>query len=163
MTDDNNTDLLVPENAPPEGLAVAESYLSHQGDSRKVCTELGLTAEVVEKQLKKPEVSGYINRMFSESGFRNRHRLFGLLDQVINLKLDEMQESGLGSTMDIMDILKSAHQMKMQEMKLEVEMVKASNEAVPTTQNNIQVNNNIPGSSDPAYMDVLDLLTTGKR
>jgi hypothetical protein len=163
MTQNTNTDLLVPDIIAPEGMTVAESYLANGGDSRKVCIELDLPASVVEKQLKKPEVSGYINRMFSETGFRNRNRLFGLLDQVINIKLEEMEETGLGSTMDIMDILKASHTMKMQELKMEAELVKASVAAAPTNQTNIQVNNSIPGSNDPAYMNVLDLLTAGKK
>ena len=119
VTATTSTDLLVPDMIAPEGLEIAESYLKNSGDSRLVCQELGLPAEVVEKQLKNPEVSGYISRIFGESGFRNKHRIFGLLDQVINLKLDEMQETGLGTTMDIVDLLKTAHTMKMQELKME--------------------------------------------
>lgn len=162
MTDKNqvsNTDLLTPELIAPEGLEVAESYLSNAGDSRKVAQELDLPMEVVEKQLKTPEVKGYVNRMFNEVGFRNRFRVFGLLDQLVNMKLDEMQETGLGTSMDIVELLKTVHNMKMQELKMEAELTKASQTSAPTTQTNVQINNTIPGSDDPGYMNVLEMLT----
>ena len=153
-----NTDLLVPDIISPEGLEVAECYLAHGGDSKKVAAELNMPIEVVDSQLKKKEVSTYVNRMFSETGFRNKHRIFGLLDQIINLKIDEMGETGLGTSMDIMDVLKVAHKMKMDELKIEAEIAKNTQAAAPTTQTNVQINN-LPGSEDQGYMNVLDLLT----
>lgn len=158
-----DTDLLLPDIISPEGLDVAECYIANGGDSRVVAHELSIPKEEVDRQLKNPEVKAYINRIFSETGFRNKHRLFGVLDQVINLKLEEMQETGLGSSQDIMDIMKAAHNMKIQEMKMEAELIKAQTAAKPVAgnQTNVQINN-MPGASDPGYMNVLDLLTKGK-
>lgn len=158
----SNPDLLMPDIISPEGLEVAECYLANGGDSKKTAVELGLPLETIDAQLKKKEVTSYINRMFTETGFRNKHRLFGVLDQLINLKIDEMSETGLGTSMDIMDLLAKAHSMKMAEMKMEAELAKVKVAAAPTTQTNIQVNNQLPGSSDSGYMNVLDLLTKGK-
>ena len=158
------TDLLLPEIISPEGLSVAECYIENGGDSSKVALLLDIPKAEIDRQLRNPEVKGYIARIFSETGFRNKNRLFGLLDQVINLKLEEMADTGLGSTQDIMDILKTSHNMKIQEMKMEAEILKAQTAAKApaiAAQTNVQINN-LPGSSDPGYMNVLDLLTKGK-
>lgn len=158
LTTTPNTDLLVPEEISPEGLIIAEKYLSLGGDSKKTAEALNMPVGELQTQLKKREVKAYVDQVFAETGFRNRNRLFGVLDQVINLKLEEMEETGMGSSEDILTILTKAHAMKMAEMKMEVEMAKASQAHAPTTQTNVQINT-IPGSSDPGYMDVLNLLT----
>ena len=158
-----NTDSLVPDMIAPEGLQIAESYLKHGGDSKLVALELELPKAQIDLQLKKPEVKGYISRVFNEAGFRNKNRMFGLLDQIVNMKLDEMADTGLGTTMDIMDVLKTYQTMQMNTMKMELELIKAQKDNAPVSQTNIQVNQNLPGSSDPAYMDVLNLLTKGSR
>lgn len=156
-------DSLVPDMIAPEGLQIAECYLKHGGDSKLVALELELPAAQVDLQLKKPEVKGYISRIFNEAGFRNKSRMFGLLDQIVNMKLEEMADTGLGTTMDIMDVLKTYQTMQINTMKMEMDLLKAQKENAPVSQTNIQVNQNLPGSSDPAYMDVLNLLTGGKK
>jgi hypothetical protein len=151
-------DLLTPEMISPEGLSIAEAYLANGSDTRKTAVALGLDVAVVDAQLKNREVSSYIDKVFYETGFRNRDRLFGVLDQVINLKLAEMEETGMGSNEDILTLVTKMHAMKMAEMKMVAEIAKAKQATAPTTQTNVQINT-IPGSSDPGYMDVLNLLT----
>lgn len=153
------TDKLLPDIIQPEGLQVAEKYLELGGDSKAVALELSLPVVEVEKQLKNNEVKAYINRQFNEVGFRNKFRLFGLMDQLINMKIEEMQETDCGTSMDIMDVLKLAHKMKMDEMKMETEMIKAQN-STPGKQVNVQVNNGIAGGDDPAYMSLLNTLVS---
>ncbi|MFP9052207.1 hypothetical protein ACLI10_17065, partial [Enterococcus faecalis] len=83
------------------------------------------------------EVKNYLNDIFMESGFRNRDRLFGVLDEVIKRKLEELEETGMGSDQDIMDILWKAHKMKMEEMKMMVELEKVKAAArTPANQTN---------------------------
>ena len=73
-----------------------------------------------------------------------------------------MQETGMGSSEDILTVLDKAHKMKMAELKMQVELAKATQVVAPTTQTNVQINT-IPGSSDPGYMDVLNLLSGGGK
>lgn len=153
------TDRLLPDIIQPEGLLVAEKYLECGSDSKKTSQLLGLPIEQVEAQLKKTEVRTFINRRFNEYGFRNKDRFFGLLDQIINLKIDEMDESQIGSSMDIMDIMKLAHKFKMDEMKAEADMQKASIAAGPSKQVNVQNNfGNLPGGDDDNYMSLINAL-----
>ena len=151
------TDKLLPDIIQPEGLEVAEAYLELGGDSKAVAVRLGLPAVEVEKQLKTDEVKSYINRQFNEVGFRNKFRTFGLMDQIINMKIAEMEETGVGSAMDIMDILKVQHKMQMDVMKAEADLVKAQN-TTPGKQVNVQVNNGMAGSDDSNYMQLLNTL-----
>lgn len=159
----SETDKLLPDIIAPEGLEIAEAYLASGGDSREVSKLLGLPAEEVDKQLKKPEVKGYIDRIFNESGFRNRDRLFGVMDQLVNMKLDEVQETGVGTSLDIVDLLKAMHKMKVDEHKMRMDELKMSqSNSGPTNQTNIQNNFEMPGGGDPAYMNLLDKLAGGK-
>ncbi|MFP9048249.1 hypothetical protein, partial [Enterococcus faecalis] len=113
--------------------------------------------------MNRSEVKNYLNDIFMESGFRNRDRLFGVLDEVIKRKLEELEETGMGSDQDIMDILWKAHKMKMEEMKMMVELEKVKAAArTPANQTNIQ-NNIIAGAGDQNYMDLITSLATGGK
>lgn len=152
------TDKLLPDIIQPEGLQIAETYLMCGGDSKRVASELSLPVAEVEAQLKKNEVRSYINRQFNEQGFRNKFRIFGVMDQLLNMKLEEIQETQVGTSMDIVDLIKVMHKMKMDEMKMEAEMLKAQQASAPTTQTNIQNNINMPGGDDENYMSLINKL-----
>lgn len=152
------TDKLLPDIIQPEGLQVAETYLLCGGDSKRTAQELGLPIPEVEAQLKKNEVRTYINRQFNEQGFRNKFRIFGVMDQLLNMKLDEIQETSVGTSLDVVDLIKVMHKMKMDELKMEVELAKAQHASGPTTQTNIQNNINMPGGDDENYMALVNKL-----
>lgn len=155
-------DKLLPDIIEPEGLKVAQTYLECGGDTKQAAMALCVPIETVEGELKKKEVVAYINRQFMELGFRNKFKFFDLIDTLIEMKLAEMSETGLGTSMDIMEILKLQHKMKMDEAKMEVEKIKAEGGSGPKVQNNVQVNN-MPGSEDSAYMDLLAKLGNPKK
>ncbi|QIG60738.1 hypothetical protein VPT02_162 [Vibrio phage VPT02] len=153
------TDKLLPDIIQPEGLQVAEAYLTFGGDSKKVAQELNLPVAEVDAQLKNREVKAYIDRQFHEQGFRNRHRIFGVMDQLMNMKLEEIQETGVGTSADILELAKVYHKMKMDEMKMDIERAKATAASGgPTNQTNIQNNINIPGGEDENYMALINKL-----
>jgi hypothetical protein len=83
--------------------------------------------------LDKKEAKRYVDAIFLEQGYLNRNKLNDVMTDIIDLKLEEMEETGLGSNKDILEILKFAHQMRMDHMKM-------SKEDAPTTQTNIQQN-----------------------
>lgn len=152
------TDKLLPDIIQPEGLQIAETYLMLGGDSKRVSTELGIPISEVDAQLKKNEVRTFINRQFNESGFRNKHRIFGVMDQLLNMKLEEIQDTEVGTSVDIVDLIKVMHKMKMDEMKMEAEIEKAKMANAPTKQTNVQINNGVTGGSDENYMKLLQTL-----
>ncbi|MFP9058505.1 hypothetical protein, partial [Enterococcus faecalis] len=132
-------------------------------DVPSAARSLGMSEIAFRDIMNRSEVKNYLNDIFMESGFRNRDRLFGVLDEVIKRKLEELEETGMGSDQDIMDILWKAHKMKMEEMKMMVELEKVKAAArTPANQTNIQ-NNIIAGAGDQNYMDLITSLATGGK
>lgn len=139
-----SNDLLVPESLPPEGLLVADAYLKH-GSVAEAARALDLSQDIVVMQMKTPEVRHYVNTMFMEAGFRNRGRMFDLLDEIINRKIKEAEETDIVSEQDLLSVIETVHKMKMQELNMEIKLIEAQNKIkAPTTQTNIQ--NNFSGS-----------------
>lgn len=138
----------------PESLQVAEAYLQNKSDVRATADFLALPVAEVERHLATKEVKRYLDRLYMEAGFRNRELMGSLVDEIIKVKIEEMQETGLGSTKDIMDILKIAHEMKMKELEMEM---KLRNDSTPTIQVNQQ--NNYGGDK---YNTLLERILEGK-
>ncbi|QPI15009.1 putative terminase small subunit [Salmonella phage GEC_vB_N3] len=156
-------DVLVPDLMSPEGMDVIEAYLQCGSDVPAAARSIGMSEIAFRDIMNRSEVKNYLNDIFMESGFRNRDRLFGVLDEVIKRKLEELEETGMGSDQDIMDILWKAHKMKMEEMKMMVELEKAKAAVrAPANQTNIQ-NNIIAGAGDQNYMDLITSLATGGK
>lgn len=125
----------------PEGLTIAETYLQNGGSAAKTAEFLGVSVESVTAQLQKREVKAYIDQMFFESGFRNRMKIGNVMDALIEAKLEEMDETGLGSDKDIAELIMQSHKMKMEEMQMEIKMLEAKEKAKQVNnQTNIQVN-----------------------
>lgn len=137
-------DRLVPEDGGPESVAIAQAYLM-AGSIDAAAEELGMSVEIVAQELNKPEVRAYMAQVFSETGFRNRDKMFGLLDHIINEKIKEAEETGVLAEGTLLEILETVHNMKMKEMQMEIKMVealaKAKNGGRPNAQVNIQSNN----------------------
>lgn len=154
-------DRLVPEDGGPESVAIAQTYLM-AGSIDKAADELGLSVELVAQELNKPEVRAYMAQVFSETGFRNRDKMFGLLDHIINEKIKEAEETGVLADGTLLEILETVHNMKMKEMQMEIKMVEALAKAKngrPSTQVNIQSNNY--GGSD-GFNNLMGKLMKGK-
>lgn len=145
-------DKLLPETISPDGLRVADAYLMNSQDSEKTARALNLPVAEVRRLLKTPEVRAYVTNVFMETGFRNRDRMFGVLDEIINRKLEEMEESNTTTDADILELMKTYHKMKMDEMKMERELIEAKK--VVNNQKNTQIN--IGGD---AYSNLLNTLS----
>lgn len=131
---------MIPERISPEGLRVAQSYLENGQDILATANHLNLPIEVVEELLNKRETKAYIDRIYNESGFRNRQKMGDLMDAIIAKKLEEMDDTGIGSSKDIIEILSLAHKMKMDQMQMELKLLEAQNKQ-PAVQINTQINN----------------------
>lgn len=124
----------------PESLEIANTYLQTQSIS-ETARMLDIPLDKVAAYLAKPDVKEYITAVYLDSGYRNRFKLGEVLDKVIDEKLVEMQEAGIASNNDIMDLLTVAHKMRMDEINAMIALEKAKN-ASPKKQTNIQVNDN---------------------
>ncbi len=115
----------------PEGIEVANAYLTY-GSMEEAANQLCLPLEKVEAVLNRADVKRYIDNIYLDKGYRNRHKLGALMDKIIESKLEECNASEVYSSKDIVDILQIAHKMRMEEIKALTTNVK--------NQTNIQVN-----------------------
>ena len=126
----------------PEGLEVANSYLTF-GNIRAVVEQLGVQENKVVELLNKREVKKYIDTVYLDMGYRNKNNIAGLLDEMIESKLEEAKESGVYSNKDLADLLQMAHKMRMDEIKAQAELEKAQATYVKS-QTNVQINEGLP-------------------
>ena len=126
----------------PEGLEVANSYLTF-GNIRAVVEQLGVQENKVVELLNKREVKKYIDTVYLDMGYRNKNNIAGLLDEMIESKLEEAKESGEYSNKDLADLLQMAHKMRMDEIKAQADLQKAEATNVKS-QTNVQINEGLP-------------------
>ena len=93
--------------------------------------------------LAKREVKGYIDQVYLDTGYRNRFKLATALDDLIDRKMEEAEESEIYSNKDLADLLQMAHKMRMDEIKAQAELEKAKASNIKT-RINIQVNGEVP-------------------
>lgn len=126
----------------PEALEVANTYLQVQSID-EVAKTLDIDPHTVANYLDRKDVKAYINQVFFNLGFNNRFRIRQLLDSIIQKKLQDMDEAGVGSSKDIMDILETSAKITMQLMDKEIEIMKLEQKTSGIrTQTNIQINDN---------------------
>jgi hypothetical protein len=102
----------------PESLDIANAYLTY-GDARTTAQELGLAEYQVFQLLERKDVKDYITGVYLDRGYRNRSKLGQVLDKMIDSKIEEVQESGIYTSKDLLDLLQFAHKMRMDELKSE--------------------------------------------
>jgi hypothetical protein len=93
----------------------------------------------VQEILNRREVKAYIDQVYLDQGYRNRFRLSQVLDDIIDEKLSEAQESGMFSNKDLADLLQMAHKMRMDELKIQADLEKAQASSI-RNQTNVQIN-----------------------
>ena len=80
----------------PEGLEVANAYLQF-GNIRAVCEYMNVPENKVVDVLNKREVKKYIDTVYLDMGYRNKNNIASVLDEMIQSKLEEAQETGVYS------------------------------------------------------------------
>mgnify|MGYP006899553907 FL=1 len=126
----------------PEGLDVANSYLQF-GNIKAVCEVLQVAEHKVVETLNKREVKRYIDTVYLDLGYRNRQNIATVMDEMIQSKLEEAQETGIYSTKDLADLLQQAHKMRMDEIKAQGDLEKI-NQTNIKSQTNVQINEGVP-------------------
>ena len=124
----------------PEGIEVANTYLQY-GNISEVCNYLCVSEDKVVAILNKREVKQYIDTVYLDMGYRNRNNLASVMDDMIASKLEEAVETGIYSKKDLADLLQMAHKMRMDEIKAQAELEKAT---TVRNQTNVQINEGIP-------------------
>lgn len=144
----------------PEGLEIANSYLQF-GNIRGVCQHLQVAEDRVVEALNKREVKKYIDTVYLDMGFRNKNNIAGALDEMIQSKLEEAQETGMYSNKDLADLLQMAHKMRMDEIKAQTDAEKATTSI--RTQNNVQINDGSLPFGQGNYGKLMDKLLNGNE
>ena len=126
----------------PEGLEVANCYLQF-GNIKAVTEYMSVSEDKVVELLNKREVKRYIDTVYLDLGYRNKNNIGSLLDEMIQSKLEEAQETGVYSSKDLADLLQMAHKMRMDEIKAQAELLKAESASIKT-QTNVQINEALP-------------------
>lgn len=140
----------------PEALEVANCYLQDQ-DVDKVASSLDMTRELVTQILSRKEVKAYIDHVFFNLGFNNRFKMRAAMDAVIQKKFQELEESDMGSTKDIAELLALSHKMTMDEMSRQIELEKLQQTNIKN-QLNVQINDTGGGSK---YENLMKALMSG--
>jgi len=136
----NNLAKIEDVHISPEGLEIANTYLKTTS-VEETASSLGVTQDEVSKYLNQREVKKYVDTVFLDVGYRNRFRLAATLDDIIEKKLEELDEADMTSNKDIAELLQMAHKMRVDEMKMQTDAVKAEQSGIKT-QTNVQINDN---------------------
>ena len=126
----------------PEGLEIANAYLE-LGNTSAVCRRLGVDESTVQEFLGKREIKQYIDQVYLDTGYRNRFKLANALDDIIERKMEEAEESEIYTSKDLADLLQMAHKMRMDELKAQAELEKAKSSSIKN-QTNVQINSEMP-------------------
>lgn len=118
----------------PESLEIANTYLA-TGSIVETANILGVQTDQVSTYLNKREVKEYVDQVFLDQGYRNRGKLFALMEEIIESKLEEARESELYTSKDLLEVISQYHKMRMDEIK-----VSRPPAEKPQTQINVQNN-----------------------
>jgi hypothetical protein len=135
----------------PEALEVANCYLQLQNAS-KVADELGVEPQLVTQILARREVKAYIDQVFFDMGFNNRFTMRKAMDAILSKKFQEMDEAGVGSNKDILEILALSHKITMEQIDKEIQLEKLKDKSLKS-QVNVQINDGGGGSN---YANLLE-------
>ena len=100
----------------PEALEIAKTYLQCF-DSKETALMLNIEEEKVAYYLRKPEVKRFVDTIFLEQGYMNRDKLQKVMDNLFEIKLEEMEDSEMGTSKDILDLITVQHKMRMEYLK----------------------------------------------
>jgi len=136
-----STEIANPEetyNISPEALEIASTYLACH-DTKETALTLGVDPERVNYYLRKPDVKRFIDTIFMEQGFMNRGKIQETMDKLFEIKLEEMEDTEMGTSKDILELLTLQHKMRMEEIKAMKDLQPAGGTTIKN-QTNIQQN-----------------------
>jgi hypothetical protein len=138
----------------PEALEVANVFLQTQNIDT-VASDLDIPKEIVTQILARREVKAYIDNVFMNLGYNNRFMMSEAMDAIIKKKFQELEESEMGSTKDIAELLALKHRMVMDEYSKMIEWEKLRQTNIKS-QVNVQIND-----GGTKYNSLIEKLLTG--
>ena len=124
-----NTQIAAPDEGykiSPEALEIAKTYMACH-DTKETALALGIAPEKVSYYLRKPDVKRFVDTVFMEQGYMNRGKIQDVMDDLFEKKLEEMEESEMGTSKDILELVTLQHKMRIEELKLLKELNSGSN------------------------------------
>lgn len=95
----------------PEIVEVTNTYLQ-TNNIYETAQILEIEPEKVTYYLNKPEAKRYIDNVFLDQGYLNRHKLMSKMSEIIEKKFEELDEAEIGSSKDIADLIFMMHRMR---------------------------------------------------
>jgi hypothetical protein len=126
----------LPQAISPEGAKIANSYLANACSVTATSHQLGIPTHEISAVLHEPLIKSYVNGILRETGYQHMAKLAQKLDDLIDLKWEEIEEAEIGSNKDIADLINMAHKMRLDMSKL----LQADTPTGPSNQKNTQVN-----------------------
>ena len=80
------------------------------GNVPAVCARLKMDTAKVSEILNKREIKAYIDQVYLDTGYRNRFKLANSLDDLIERKLEEAEESQIYTNKDLADFIRHGTQ-----------------------------------------------------
>lgn len=127
----------LPEAISPEGANIANIYLANACSLAACSEELGISTHEISTTLQQPLIKMYVNGILREHGYRHMVIIAEKLDNLVEMKWQELEEAGMGSNKDIAELLNLAHKMRLDMSKLLQADVEKKG---PGTLNQTQVN-----------------------
>ena len=147
----------LPEKISPEGVKVANRYLETSMSLEETARTLNMEKHEVSEVLNSKHVRGYINSVMSEAGFRQIDKIEGILNEIIEQKLEELREAEIGSSKDIADLLALAQKIASEKVKLI--QAREEKETGIINQKNTQFN---IYDSNSSYGRLMEAIASGK-
>lgn len=156
-----STDLTDPETSiriSPEAMEVATTYLECSSIP-ETALALGVDKERVSYFLNKKEIKRFIDTVYLDQGYLNRHKLQDAMSKIIEMKMEELEEAEIGSNKDIADLLALQHKMRMEEIKAMQAYDKESN---PRPSVVVNTANGATGAFGTNYGSLMEKLMKGE-
>ena len=95
----------------PVLLSIANDYLEGR-EVKQIAVDYGISEDRVTSVIEKDEVKKYVDNVYVTQGYLNRVRRLGLVNKVIEQKIEDAMESGVWSKRDLLDWMKHLHELE---------------------------------------------------
>lgn len=140
-------ELISPESQPlqlaPEDEKALQMFLTTH-DSEEVAKATGRKHSEIIALVNSPVAKEMQSTLAQQVACKNFERFDGIFSQILNMKLEEINESQVATQKDIVDVMKIYADIQNNHIKA---MAAANRTVAPTRQNNIQINNNGTGDA----------------
>lgn len=127
----------LPAKISPEGAEVASVYLANGCSIAETSRIMNLAPHEVSEILNEKSVKTFILGVLAENSLRRMDNISIHMENLINKKIEELEEADIGSNKDIVDILSAFHKME----KDRLDYIERTNKTTSViNQKNTQVN-----------------------